>query len=876
VRFRGRTRWAAVWWLGCVAALAGAPLPAGAQEARLEDMVGEVIEGCPRQSDPAAYQVLERKILGRIREAMRMGMVREALSATEALESCRRRQARTRDFDPEQIPPLLREVHCFLPLVLFEQQHRVDEEMARRALQVCPTPPEAPPQGADEKAVRRWGERVRRHLLLAAMTAKPAEVLPLAMARYEALRKTGLWEDSPAGSGPGESEDDGESFAPGPGDKDEPGVSSGEQDSGGEAPSGAAGRDAATGEGEDFLESFGFQNPLLTVQVLALAASMATGRIEEMARVLGGEEGLCSSRLVQGLALLQMLPFQTSALRLAQNRLLGPEVMGTVAGQVEELARRFEGRECSTPGALALLAVQSLLPEQVTALVERGEAPLLARLWRQVAPNVEVTGGERERQAVLRELATGPEFPGQTERRSQWAVSLLQGGNPKGALEVLEKVPAGTALPVRVWAWAAVEAGEGQASARGTEAIRAYMQQPPEQEDVLELLERVSPVEVQRYLVRRLGRYALEAGRPVAERRPVLRALMKLVDKAPGSPLAEVALPLVRKGQGWAEDPGEEVMLDLVATRHFLAAGRAAQAQATWRSALARIRPTMGDTLNALWMVALQVLREGREAWVRQAGARLAALPPGEPSLVSAVSVELARKGMRDLAIRLLRGATEQARRQQRDAATMASLADTWLLLNLPEEARKVTEGIETPEGERGAALLKARQALAEKDYRKALGILGSLLAANPRDIDVRYQQALARMLAGRAEEAEEDLRVCLREGGPNPMVLGALGYAQFDQGRYEEAESSFEEALELDEKEPDNLLGLALTRFRRGRLEEAREIWSRHLKSHPLFRDGVEAAEAAGYSYSEVQKQAWREFVEALSLPPAKPKPGR
>ncbi|HOU54660.1 MAG TPA: tetratricopeptide repeat protein [Myxococcota bacterium] len=867
------------WWL---VMFLGLTWPLGALQAEEfgnGDLVAQVIEGCPRQPDPAAYQALERKILGALSWAMRRGEVRDVLAAAEALESCRRRQPRTQDFDPADTPALIREVHCFLPLVLFEQQHQVDDGMARRGLQICPEPPDRPPEGADEKAVRRWAERVRRHLLLSAMVGDPAEVLSRAMARIEALRQTGLWKEMVGAEDGGTTTEEDllvQDLGAAPsGEEGEEGESSGE--AGGEAPATEEPAEADRDDEEEFPGTSGIQNPLMTARVLATAAALATGRSEDLARALGGDQALCKSPLLEGMTLIQrMLPFQTPALRLAQNRLLSPAVTGPIASLVEDLARRFPGKDCPTPGALALLALQSLSPEQVAVLVRRGETPRLAGLWRRVDDTVPVIGTAADRLVLLEALARGPEFPGQSQRRCEWARTLIEGGMAREALEVLEAGGFGAECgrSLRVWAWGTVEKAAGKGDDRGTSAIQEWLQPPPEPEEVLRLLQEATPEEVQRYLIDRLGRHVVRPGTPVAQRKAVIRALVKLVDKAPGTSLAGAALAWARKARGWAENPGEEVMLDLIATRHFLEAGRETQARGAYRSALARVRPSMEETVSALWVVTIQLLRERHDGWVREGRARLMAVPPSDPMMTSAAAVELARRGMRDLAITVMRHATDQT---LRTGGNRETLADTWLLLNRPEEARRVIAGGGTAgTGAEASDLLRARQAMAEKDYRKALGILGLLLDQDPGNTDLRYQRALARMLAGRAEEAEVDLRTCLRESPGNPMVLGALAYAQFDQGHYDEAEPSFRAALAIDDQEPDNLLGLALTLFRLGRLEEAREIWTSHLKGHPLFQGGVEAAEAAGYSYSDIQKQAWREFQKALASPDRDRKPGR
>jgi len=876
--FRGP--WTKGFWLAGVLGLAWSSAPVRSQEFGTGNLLEQVIEGCPRTPDPEAYRAMERKVLIRLMEAMRLGQVRDALAAAEALESCRRRQVRTGDLDPANTPALLREIHCFLPLVLFEQQRQVDEGVARRALEVCPAPPGSPPGDGGERAVRRWGERVRRHLLLTAFVEEPSEVFRRAMDRVEALRQAGLWPEIalPGKEALREPEEAQTETGDTPGEQEE--EQQGQMSCHGEddGPSDSAGTGGIQ-DGEEFEGSSGIQNPLMTAWVLATVAAEAEGRVEDLARALGREEDLCYHPMLEGMALLQQMPaLPTSALRLAQNRLLAPVVTGSVATLVEELGRRFEGRDCPSLGALALLALQALSREQVSALVNRGEAPRLAGLWRRVDARVPVTGASQDRLRILQAMADGPAFPGQDVRRCEWSEVLLEGRSPGEALKVLEKAGTGAECvrPLRVRAWAAIEADRGKEDPGGTAAIRAWLTPPPEPEEVLQFLQEVSPEEVQRHLVRRLGRHVLAADVLGTQRKPVIRALVKLVDKNPGTPLADAALSVVRKARGWAETPGEEVMLDLIATRHFLGAGRKAQAQAAYRSALARIRPSMEEAVQALWIVTIQLLRERQDGWVREGRTRLAALPPSEPMIATAAAVELARRGMRDLAIRVMRGATDRAKEQRRDPSTMAALADTWLLLNLPEEARKATAGEGTDDPENAPDLLRARQAMAEKDYRRAMGILGAILDRDPGNHDVRYQRALARMLAGRAEEAEVDLRVCLRASPTSPIVIGALAYAQFDQGHYEEAEQSFRKALAIDEEEPDNLLGLALTLFRLGRLEAAREVWTGHLKDHPLFRGGMEAAEAAGYSYSDFQKKAWQEFLEALSAPRRDGKPGR
>ncbi|HOU53719.1 MAG TPA: tetratricopeptide repeat protein [Myxococcota bacterium] len=807
------------------------------------DLVSEVIRDCPRNRDPGGYQELEARTLDRVRLAISTGRIREAHAATEALIACHARQQQSRR--GQEFSERLRRTFCRVTLRLVEQERNASPEQVRRARELCPVPSESPPDG--ENAIRRWGEDARRHLLFLSLVEDSSRTFREARDSARALRKTGLWTGLLDEQGPPTSER-----------------------------SGVVLTDTLSLEGDDS-EDFSWDrapgttpNPLVTAETLLLASGMATNRLEEVFSLMGGQEALCRSTLLQDEHFLSRFPIEDrSALRLAVNHVLASGIPDPLAALLDQAQQRLPEEECPFNRFVAWLVASSLKGPDVDLLVSHQQAHVVARFFREIPALVKVPGSEASRQAILGYLLEPPPFEGQEDRRCELARSLLKTGSYQAALNLWaarssEQAPC--SLGLRIEAGLLLEMERGVEQEGLTSALTDLLSGSPASEDIQEVLSQPRPVEAQVLLVRRLGDLAVRKERDAPARHAVLRSLALLAQAQVGTPVAGKAIEFAMLG-GWEEDPEEMPLLLQVACRHHLLVHQPEQSREAWRGSLAALQPGMEKARDAFWMLTVWLVEQGYESWIRRDRSEWSRVLPSSPPIASQVALAMARRGLGDLAVQVLRHATMEMRtKRPLDASSRMVLADAWITLGRPDIAGTLLSSRGGPVGvEVISPTLLARKALAEHRYDAAIDLLTDLLSRQPKDPDGLYLRAMVWLVSGRPEQAEKDLLVCLESGQPSAALLGGIGFARFDQGRPAEAEESFRRALELKADSPDNQVGLVLSVFRQGRLEEARGIWEQTLRTHPLFRKGLDDAERAGYLYSPVEKKAWRDFHKAL-----------
>ena len=126
---------------------------------------------------------------------------------------------------------------------------------------------------------------------------------------------------------------------------------------------------------------------------------------------------------------------------------------------------------------------------------------------------------------------------------------------------------------------------------------------------------------------------------------------------------------------------------------------------------------------------------------------------------------------------------------------------------------------------------------------------LDQLIAASPKDTDLRFRRAIALLGSERWREAEEAFRWVLKNGRKTSNVYLALSRALAGQERISEAEQALTEAVRLGasgtEREPWQLrAGIAGVTSLLERDADNVRLWSRRARYHRLLRDWRAAAD--------------------------------
>jgi len=122
----------------------------------------------------------------------------------------------------------------------------------------------------------------------------------------------------------------------------------------------------------------------------------------------------------------------------------------------------------------------------------------------------------------------------------------------------------------------------------------------------------------------------------------------------------------------------------------------------------------------------------------------------------------------------------------------------------------------------------RAEQALAE------LSRLNSDQALSAAAFHLRGQ-ALIRL--ERWNEVDDNARRGLAEVGPDPVLLGQLGFALVEAGHYSHAERAFLDALALAPHDIDLLCGYARLCLNAGQADKAKQLWRRAAAYDPHHR---------------------------------------
>lgn len=793
------------------------PGPARADE-RVEDLATWIDGACKEKPGPDVLARIDQVAGKTVSDWLRTGRFRDAVTLANAYLACLERASGSADpIELDARMRALRQVVCFVPLVVFEGENRVDEGLAARAIARCPAPEAEPP--ADTAKVKRWTEDIRRYMHLLAASGTPEEVSDFAGRYLAAFAKAGLV--NPDGASKSADE------AP---EKRDPS----------EAP-----------------------DPVFAVRVLAVGASVGTGSIDRLVAIAGGDEDACKSLFLAALGLLQSFrPQREAALPLVLHRLVGRAPIERLVAAHDAAAKRFEGKECAVPVLVASLAMASQSDAAVDRIVADGRTAALAHLAARVPSVLPIRGSLKSRIAVLEPLAAALAGADKGRRLCDLGQALLADGridaSARAFSEALPLLPEDARECAVIGRLSAAFAAKSIDPVVAGESARAFLALGPGSPDVLDILRRVEGDANRTAAVAVLWKVAdTDALRAV-----VGEALVKLVDVDPGSGAASAAVATLPPDGG--RPAGEEQAIWwMIVARHHAAASATPQA----RQALARAFATKGAGREAVrggtsallrWFAVRKkydLLDEGVRL-ARKAKAVDAVLMADLATIVGEVGEDARAKKLLKLALAL----------KPADKEEWLSIASAYARV---EDTARASDALARtgPQESWGAApwMVLGRIEMVKKRYREAANAYGKAVDIEADECEPRFFRGLVRLLLGDPEGAEADFRKCMDQGEKSPAVLGGLGYALFDQSRFDDAGKAFDDALKLDDKSADNHLGRAFVLLRQEKPVEAVAAFRRASELEPAMAKGVESAEKKGFVYSEVEKKAWEDLVAAV-----------
>lgn len=785
-----------------------------------EDLIRWIEKACPDFPDIGTFISLNQVAGKAVANWIRNGRYRDALDLAIRFTDCLKS---SRLGESLGSVPLLEQVICFVPLVIFEVEGKVDAELAAAALARCPKPPLKP-----EGDIRDWGETIRRYAHLIAVVKPPSETLKFSKTYATALVKSGFQR-------PGKVESKSKP-------KDEESAESG-------------------------------PDPVFTLLVLGIAAAVAQNDMEGLLSfledVFEGED-YCASPFFAALGFVQGLALpRRAALPLVQSYVLGRAPVDSRLRMVKALLEKFSVSSgdskngCFLTQVVSALVMSTLNDEDFDKAVSEGFGEDLAACLAQTWLAQPLPGSLQNQAAVLRmvrEKAKGPQ-------RGRWLCSLgeVEAKLGRGAEawsafeEAFEASEESRRCGARGLLLIVAQSGDGSRQ-EGVRLAKTYLQTGPDSSDIYMLIREADKESAKVFLVSAFREAGLDEEKRLLP--TVMEAFIKIVDVEPGSRGASVAIQAV-KSAGGPSDVREKVLFGLVAARHFVVAKKESEALSALREALKYARPDLEGAREGLsaflqWLAANDHVRV---LDVAVALAKAAALL--DASVLASVGAARGEKGDRARGKRLLRLAVMLKPTRAED---WLSIADAYARMDEPGLATLALEKA-GPESEwrKEHLMVKGRIEMAQRRYREAVAAFSKAADLARGSCEPVFFRGLACLLLGDAEEAARDFERCLAMGVDSPAVLGGLGYAYFDRSAFDKAEATFRQALAKDEKTADNHIGLAMTLFRQGRVEEAYQAYRRATELESAMKKGYEEAEKRGYIYSDIEKKAWTEMLKAF-----------
>jgi tetratricopeptide (TPR) repeat protein len=812
-------RFARIVVAGMAAATLGAG-PAAAEDAGGSDQAKWIASACAAGTGHEELLGIDQVAGKALSGALKAGRYREAVRLADAYLGCLDRIG-----DAPWVAGLaerkraLRQVACFVPLAIFEVERRVDDGLATASLATCPEPSATVP--ADAKERRAWAEDVRRHMHLVAAARPPAEVLRVAGLYLDAMTAAGMTKPEPAPPAEGKPPD-------------------------------AAKDEGETDEGPD---------PMFAARVFVAGAAVATGDLDRLVAMEGGDEAACRSTFLATLSVLQVIRLpRASALPLVLHRLVSRATLADLAKVSAAARKRFNPEDCAVRGLVASLGLASRTAAEVDDAVASGRLDEVATLSGD-AVVISLPGKPATRAAVLeRVVALAPDSR-KGARSCQLGDARLEAGDFAAARRDYEDARARLGEGERACATLgrlrAIAADPAADPSVARDAAAEYLAAGPDAAAVLAAIREGPDDEARVRAVRAFD--AAIAGAKEAARDAVREAFVKVVDESPGTSQAVAAVAAL-PADGGAKEPGERAMWGLIVGRHHVASGQAAAARkaiaAAMKAAKPDMKPVVGGTATFLrWLAARKHYDVLDDAVRRAMGARIV-----DAGTVAQLAGIVGEVGERKRAATLLKAAE---RLKPASETEWLAIASAYARV---EDVARATAALSRVGAQNGWGpgpwMVKGRIETVAKRYREAANAYGKAADQARGECEPLFFRGLVMLLMGDPEGGEQDFRKCVSLGDDSAQVLGGLAYALFDQSRFDEAEKTFRSAIAKDEKAADNHIGLAMALLRSGRTAEAVDAFRKAGTLEPAMAQGYDATERKGYVYSDVEKKAWEDLA--------------
>ncbi len=829
------------------------------------DMVTWIERSCPTTANVETLVRLDQVAGKAVMDGLRQGRFRQAVRLVNAYLKCWSMQgALERSGMFETRLQALRQIPCFVTLVVFESEGRVDPDLARESLASCPEPGERPADGS-EGAARVWAEEVRRRVHLVASFQPPGDVLEEAERWLSRMQAAGIvaedgsvrWSKAEHAAAAVRVGIDSGVAADVPAQGDAQAAPGDGAAAEGQSPAPEA-KDAGTADREA-------PDPVFAVRVLAAGAAVASGSMERLLAAFGGESAACSSMFLAALGFLQAvdLPRQ-AALPMILRAMVARAPLDVVATLSDRVSLKFKGKPCAVQALVSSLALSSLTAEVVDAAFKQGKGDRVVHLVAAAPAVIPVHGSPATRAAILADAVGLLKEGERIERMCQLGQARLDGADVDGALgtfqaaadEAQDEGAKGCVVEGR---FRALILGRRTQSPAFGEAAVAWLTRDPAPREILERLLEPPDAERRSAAVKALAAVVMAKGSP--GRQPVLEALLKVVDDAPGTPEAGAARVAV-DAAGFPEDPQGRVTWALVAGRHHVTANEPIEARKAFDRAFGGLKPDMESARTGVVALLRWAAVDAKYALLDDLLPRAGAAHLLTPALLADLAGIVGEVGQRDRARRFVAMARGL---KPSEPEEWVALADASARI---EDTAVATKDLRRagPEATWGgdAWMVQGRIASARGLHRDAVVAYSKAMEKRPTECQPRFFRGLALLLVGDPEGAESDFSGCVDDGSMGSQVMGALGYAQFDQSRFDDAEATFRRALERDSTAADNHLGLAMVLLRKGDVEGALAAWSRAVLLEPILEKGAKAASRKGFVYSDVQKKAWDDLRAA------------
>jgi|GEM_PF-5916489 len=779
-----------------------------------------VTRSCPREANISDLASFDQMVSKAIMSALRASDYRTAFRYAVDFKTCLTGLGEAVSTIFSGRLEVLDRVICAAPLGVFEVEQRIDPDLGKIAVSMCPKPPISPPKGKEQR--EQWKDEVLRYLVLQASVGDLPFVRREALAYIDKQAIKQLVEVSK------------------------------------ERGEGEAGKQKAESEGGEPALDDDIRQLLSQALILAVVASSALGDFADIVKLFPDEDALCTLDLLKMWILMhasvmaQKQP--ASALSLAIKRMVTTASLSDMVNTVKEVSEKY-GSKCVLVSAAATLALTSFGDEGIDRAVQEGQVNQIAYLLSKADVPM-VFGSAASREKVFVAVADESEGHAKVEAICQAGKAAAEDKRYEDALVHFQRALAieGNALCAlagKILALLALKQNIGS-------TVTQFLKAKPSADDIQALLGSCSDEEQ----LTQLAQAIYKANMRIQDDNAT-RALIGLMDAKPGSKAADAVTGTVERLKAtFPKD--EKAIANLIAFRHHALMKREKKARLALTRAFLGVREPSEHLKEVSVRLAMYLLHNRHFSALKDFLGVAVRKKVFAIQTLAEIAKDLALLGERSTA----KGLVARIEREGlQGKEVILAVAEAYSHLDMGEKALKIFEKI-GPEGtwDHRTYFVKGRIEMGLKRYREAHAAFTKAYQLG-NEIDAIYFRGLTRLLMGDAEGAEQDFSKCIEMGFKTDAVLGGLAYAYFDGQKYEEAERTFREAIRLQEQSPDNYIGLALSLFRLNRLEEAKEAFDRACAYEKAMKMGYKEAEKKGFVYSDIEKKAWDEMLQAFEM---------